>query len=285
MSEGMRVHRLADPATFLGMAAGFLVANETVRNLPFSVARHCIDDPGRYPGPNYFAVVAAPDGIEGVAVMTTPYLLQAFVEPGPGIPLLVDDLMTAAVHVPGVIGPAPSARAFAVAWSRHHAVRELRRHQLRAFELTAVTPAPPVPGTMRPAHDADLPTVQAWYRSFEREADLSDDEDKAAEHGARALRAGRVFLWDHGGAVAQAALVGTTPRGVRIGMVYTPPAHRRHGYATALVGALSQQCLRKGRAFCCLFTDLANPVSNAIYPRVGYRPVADFEEIAFVAAS
>lgn len=32
-----------------------------------------------------------------------------------------------------------------------------------------------------------------------------------------------------------------------------------------------------------LFTDLANAVSNAIYPRLGYRPVHDAVEIAFAA--
>ena len=84
--------------------------------------------------------------------------------------------------------------------------------------------------------------------------------------------------------MTQAAINGITPRGVRIGMVYTPPEHRRRGYATALVGALSQRCLADGRSFCCLFTDLANPVSNAIYPKVGYRPVADVEEIDFAPA-
>ena len=93
-----------------------------------------------------------------------------------------------------------------------------------------------------------------------------------------------MFLWDDGGPVAQAAINGTTPRGVRIGTVYTPPEKRRGGYATALVGALSQRSLDEGRSFCFLFTDLANPVSNSIYPKVGYRPVADFEEIDFVAA-
>jgi predicted GNAT family acetyltransferase len=34
--------------------------------------------------------------------------------------------------------------------------------------------------------------------------------------------------------------------------------------------------LAEGRRFCVLFTDLANPTSNAIYARIGYRPLADF---------
>ena len=37
----------------------------------------------------------------------------------------------------------------------------------------------------------------------------------------------------------------------------------------------------EGFDFCSLFTDLANPISNAIYQQIGYRPVCDFQEIKF----
>lgn len=30
-----------------------------------------------------------------------------------------------------------------------------------------------------------------------------------------------------------------------------------------------------------LFTDLANPTSNGLYRRLGYEPLAEFEEYAF----
>ena len=185
--------------------------------------------------------------------------MQVFVEPGPAITLVVDDLAGTDWQVPGVTGPDAAARAFAAAWADRRGARPESRHRLRAFELTVVTPAPLVPGALRPAGPADLPVVEAWYRAFEAEADGSIGERRAAELGGRALRAGRVFLWDHNGPVTQAAINGTTPRGVRIGMVYTPPEHRRRGYATALVGALSQRCLSDGRSFCFLFWSPPEP--------------------------
>ena len=37
-----------------------------------------------------------------------------------------------------------------------------------------------------------------------------------------------------------------------------------------------------GRRFCFLFTDLANPTSNSIYQRIGYRPVTDVDQWTFV---
>ena len=49
----------------------------------------------------------------------------------------------------------------------------------------------------------------------------------------------------------------------------------------ALTAALTQQLLDGGRRFCFLFTDLANPTSNSIYQRIGYRPVSDVDLWSF----
>jgi uncharacterized protein len=93
-----------------------------------------------------------------------------------------------------------------------------------------------------------------------------------------------LMLWDDGEAVSVAGFGGETPNGIRIGPVYTPPELRGRGYATALVAELSAQLLAEGRRFCFLYTDLANPTSNAIYERIGYVRVCESAEIAFEAA-
>ena len=55
-------------------------------------------------------------------------------------------------------------------------------------------------------------------------------------------------------------------------LCYTPPRLRGRGYATACVAALTQRILDQGdRAI--LYTNLANPTSNLIYRRIGYRAV------------
>jgi len=55
----------------------------------------------------------------------------------------------------------------------------------------------------------------------------------------------------------------------------------RQGYASALVARLSQHLLDLGYQFINLFTDLQNPTSNAIYQKIGYRPVCDFRMYKF----
>jgi predicted GNAT family acetyltransferase len=44
---------------------------------------------------------------------------------------------------------------------------------------------------------------------------------------------------------------------------------------------LSQQALDAGATACMLFTDRANATSNAIYQRIGYRPVTTACEYRF----
>jgi uncharacterized protein len=64
-------------------------------------------------------------------------------------------------------------------------------------------------------------------------------------------------------------------------MVYTPPEHRRKGYASACVATLSQTLLNQGYKYCFLFTDLANPTSNHIYEAIGYQSVGDLSDYSF----
>jgi predicted GNAT family acetyltransferase len=61
----------------------------------------------------------------------------------------------------------------------------------------------------------------------------------------------------------------------RVGTVYTPPDRRQRGYGGAVTAAVSQQALEAGAAEVVLYTDLANPTSNALYQRLGYRPIGD----------
>lgn len=77
-----------------------------------------------------------------------------------------------------------------------------------------------------------------------------------------------------------AALTAPAHATVRVRMVYTPPEHRRHGYAEALVRALTRQLLSAGMRP-MLYADLTNPTSNGIYRRIGYEAVAEIVRYRF----
>lgn len=164
-----------------------------------------------------------------------------------------------------------TAEALAVAlWSGHRVVREQR-----LYRLGTLTPPVPVPsGRARAAGPADRELLVRWHHAF---ADLT------GQSGARAERlvdertaSGGLTLWEDGG--VPMSMAGVSPRVagmVRISAVYTPPEHRRQGYGAAVTAEASRGARRAGAAEVLLLTDLANPTSNGVYRRIGYRPVSD----------
>jgi predicted GNAT family acetyltransferase len=147
------------------------------------------------------------------------------------------------------------------------------------YTVHTVSPPRGVPGARRVADARDRDTLVAWAQAFEAEAlGEAPSADVVAPRIDARIAAGGLHVWDVDGAtVASAGAAGPTPNGIRVNFVYTPPERRGRGYASALVASLSRSLLDAGRAFVMLHTDLANPVSNRIYERVGYRRVAELE--------
>ncbi len=54
---------------------------------------------------------------------------------------------------------------------------------------------------------------------------------------------------------------------VRVGPVYTPPAHRGHGYGGAATAEVARRALQTVEHV-VLYTDLTNRTANALYPRL-----------------
>ncbi len=146
------------------------------------------------------------------------------------------------------------------------------RQRIYALERV-VPPAEPPPGTLRFATADDLELVTGWVAEFTREAKVP--MPRAPDYAESMIRARRLFIWDDGGPRTMVGWGADTPNGVRVGPVYTPPQLRGRGYASAATAAASQRALDAGRRMCFLYTDLANPTSNGIYSRIGYRPVTD----------
>ena len=151
----------------------------------------------------------------------------------------------------------------------------MRLHELTKVSFPAVLP----PGALRKATEADLPLAREWVDAFVRDVGLAVAVPDMAQ---RLVARGLLFFWiDAGRECAMVSSSRETPSGCAINMVYTPPQFRRSGYATAAVATLSDALLQSGRRFCCLYTDIANPTSNSIYAKIGYRPIRDDVEIDF----
>lgn len=184
----------------------------------------------------------------------------------------------------GGIGPTPETEAFAAAHRARTGAAARVVMRMRLFALgTLVAPAG-VPGSVRRATEEDLDLLAVWRRAFVAEALLGPaDHGDPRESAARSLRLGSAeMLWETGGvAVAHARARRPVAGMSRIGPVYTLPEHRRRGYGAAVTAAATQWALDTGVESVVLFTDLANPTTNALYPRIGYRPVHDAVELRF----
>lgn len=194
---------------------------------------------------------------------------------------LVEHLAPSA-EVPGVTGPRPMVDQFKERWLARGRGSLQHSMQQRLYRLERVLRAERAPGALRTATTADQALVVDWTIAFVRECRLGDTDDDVRHGVASTLQRGQRVLWERGGAaVSMAGFGGKTPSGMRVSYVYTPPELRGRGYASALVAGLSEQLLATGNRCCFLYTDLANPTSNAIYQHIGYQPVGDAAHFMF----
>lgn len=238
--------------------------------------------------PHRWFAVAGGDEITGIAMRTAPFVPYPpflLAMPDELAVELADVLLGRGEPVEGVNGGLPAARVFAerVADATESTVRTVMHTRL--FELTELTPPEPAEGSLRRVDTGDVDDLQqvtAWTAAFHRDADAqagrgpgdSEPEAPMTEQRLRSLAA-RTWFWEVDGEVVHMTGLNPPAFGVaRIGPVYTPPRWRGNGYAASTVAALSQQVLDAGDRV-CLYTDQANPVSNALYERLGYRPVVD----------
>lgn len=279
----MEALRLDDAATFLAEAEPLLHADEARHNLILGLAGNLragrITDAGAR-----FWLVRDAGAPVAAALQTPPYNL---VLARPASDDALDALAGAvSTDIPGVVGAAPEVETFAARWTARTGMRARPNMRQGIYALDAVVAPPQPAGAAREVGPDDRELVLAWWVAFVREslhegAPGVENARRAVDDRLAAPSAGFLLWEDAGQPVSLAGWGSPTPSGIRIGPVYTPPALRGRGYATALTAELSRRRLAAGRRFCFLYTDLANPTSNAIYERIGYRRVCDSAEIAF----
>ncbi len=273
--------------SFLAAAGPMLYARETVNNLILGVSERLARDPHAYENPLFATVSTEDDELCLTAVMTPPHNLIVAGESGAeaGFSAVINQLKGHPIPTPGVIAAAELAEQFAAEWTRLTGEASEVSMRMRVYELRQVSLSTFPRGTFQQACPADIPTIARWGQAFEQEA-LGKTHDLDIPRAEHLVTAGYVFTWMVGDQpVSMAIKSRPIAHSITVGGVYTPPEHRRHGYASALVANLSQHLLDEGYQFVNLFTDLDNPTSNQIYQDVGYHPVHDFLAYRFTKAA
>jgi hypothetical protein len=280
----MQLVRFSNINEFLKITQSIYEAQESANNLILGISLRLRDEPQRFSTLPFLAVVTDDGNLLLSSVMTPPFplILQGDEHALDAIDLLVTYCLEEGVSVPGVNGQKTISDAFARQWSSKTGQREHLAMALRAYELQQVT-WPTIPaGKFREALKDDVSIVFEYFRAMqeETEPDLPHGMDLARI--LYLIDRGAVYLWEvDQNPVSMALSTRPTAQAITVSGVYTPPQERRKGYASACVAHLSQLLLDKGYRFVNLFTDLANPTSNAIYQEIGYKPVCDYHRHIF----
>jgi RimJ/RimL family protein N-acetyltransferase len=200
--------------------------------------------------------------VDGAFLQTPPHPL--LLTAAPAMPELA--ALLAGRPLPGVNAVAADAGQFTKVWQETHPVTLSRGRDARLYRLDVLTPPQPLPpGAPRVTGPADRALLEDWITAFH--AEVGDAVQAVAE------------VVDV--PVSMAGVTRPAAGMVRVIAVYTPRELRGHGYAGAVTTTVSRAALDAGADDVVLFTDLANPTSNALYQRLGYRPIEDRAVIVF----
>jgi uncharacterized protein len=276
----MKLYRFDSIDKFWDNTQAYLLQNEAEHNVLLGVLQTLRCNPDRYPDLPYLAMVESDGEILATAIRTPPHkLLLSKANDLRSLTFIAQDLHQE--PLPGVSGLVPEVEKFLQSWQgltgqSYRLVTEMRIHQLTALQ-SLITAS----GHLRLVTEKDRTLLLKWLPAFYAETGLEvvEDIDRIVTNQ---LKTQNTYLWEDNTPVSLAGGRKFTATASRIGPVYTPPTHRRKGYATACVAALSQKLLDEGSDRCFLLTDLANPTSNHIYREIGYLPICDWYEYSFI---
>ncbi len=277
-------HTLA--SELISLSGSYLEQNESENNLPIGLAYRLAEDPYYYTSELPLLLSILEQGrVVGVVVMTPPkriVLGRIDTDIQTAIVPLVRHLRRIDVQIPGVVGPAAAAQAFAECWVEDMpGVSANISRRMRVFEARSVVDLPLSPGKMRFARMDDRSLMAQWIVAFSETMGEPVNFEDAKNRAEKLIKDQQLYVWDNGGPVSIAGVSRPMRNGTTIGPVYTPPEHRGKGYATSCVLLLTKKLLSDRYSFCSLYTDLSNPTSNSIYTKIGYVPIGDALELDF----
>ncbi|MBW4500822.1 MAG: GNAT family N-acetyltransferase [Scytonema hyalinum WJT4-NPBG1] len=285
----MKLHQFEDPNQFYERVKDYLLKQEALHNVLLALCNALINNPERFDQKPYLATVEVDGDIVAVVMRIPPRnLLLSKIQNFVAIEAIAErlcksiaqDLHLTQESLPGINAPTIEAEAFAEAWHSLTGQSYQLKMALRAFQLEQVQAIPQATGRLRIATENERELLIRWFEAFALEA-LGSVDPGVERRVERHLQRGSAYIWEDETPVSMACHIRVTPNGAGVSLVYTPPEHRRKGYASACVAALSETLLKAGHRYCFLFTDLANPTSNQIYQAIGYKSVGDLSDYSF----
>jgi len=264
-----------DPEEFAATALPLLLAEPVANTVALTVldsvrAGHRYSD-----RPMTFAWYAGRGEVTGAVLQTPPFGLLVIVLPPGSEAALVEQLRQRGNSISEANGTEEAVGRFSASWLAGTGLSTEVVVRQRLFRLDRLVPPEPAPaGSARLVGRAELDLVVEWMHAFRDEAEPGAGAPVHSILEER-IEQQRIWLWqDPAETPVAMACRNVTVAGVsRVGPVYTPPEHRRNGYAAGVTAACTQHALDTGADQVILFTDVSNPTSNGVYQRLGYRPL------------
>jgi predicted GNAT family acetyltransferase len=285
----MKVELIESVDEFISTTTAFRATDPLRTNVIGSVALSVAEGDRSYDDYRWWIVRGDDGDVAGVAMRTSPFNMNVAPMPieaaralGHGVGQFDDTL-------PGVSGSKDIVDALIegyVASKSPGSTRvpaEQRRDLL--YELEDLV-TPDVEGSGRLARNEEVEQLARMMSEFMREVELTPiSAAEPRDATTRQIQRQSLYCWEVDGAIAaiagHAPVVSTGSIVIgRVGPVYTPPAYRRRGFASAVTAHVTRRLIEVG-ARVMLFTDAANPTSNSIYQAIGYRLVDELVEMRF----
>ncbi|KUP25167.1 GNAT family N-acetyltransferase [Paenibacillus sp. DMB5] len=233
------------------------------------------------------ATISDDKDIQLTAIMTPPHNITLYATDNninpEAVSCLIDGLKDR--EIPGVTTEKTLAEYFAKEYTLSKGITFKTVMNQRIYELTAVNPGIQKPGNVRLLDNKDIHFFPYWVEAFNAAGIYGKTEMSIPQEAAPYLyriESKKIYiLEDNGIPVSMAGYTRVMQTAIGVAFVYTPPYERSKGYATSIVAQISQLALDKGFTKCVLYTDLANPTSNSIYQKIGYKPVCDSLQLQF----
>jgi uncharacterized protein len=279
----MQIVKFNDAHKFYQQVENYLLNQEATHCLLIGLSKALSTSQSKNTRP-YLAIVENKQEITAIAIQIPPrQLLISQSTDLEAVKLLAKDIASDNQSLPGVMASQPEAKTFVQTWQSLTGQSFKLKVAMQVHQLETVQPITKASGDLRLATESDRNLLVNWGKAFAQEA-LGDNSPES-EHQSwfdKHLKNNSLYVWQDQVAVSMAAFGGTTPNGVRVNAVYTPPEYRGKGYATSCVATISQYLLAQGYQYCFLFTDLANPTSNYIYRKIGYVPICELFQFIFI---
>jgi predicted GNAT family acetyltransferase len=280
-----RVQLYETVAAFLAAADPFVRFDPFSTNVIAVVASRIAAGQEPASDSNLWATVTDSAGhVVGAAMHTPPHHVFLSRMPAEAAAALAQALADNGREVPGVNGALESTRPFAATWRAATGCDSRLVTAERLYSLGTLKAPEAVAGRgITAATPQHVELMAAWLAAFHDEAQSQAPVLQWYALAQRRVAAGQVQLWQDADVFVSLAAFSAPSAGVaRIGPVYTPPADRRRGYGAAVTAHATHTALAAGAEHVVLYADLANPISNSIYQKIGFVADHDAEERAFV---